>query len=574
MYIWKQKIVVIVSKPKRSMEIRGLASIVWVGGVARIFRLENEGNVTSVANEIIVLIESTLECVVRTGILSGVAWVGSLERIKGISRILVVSIFTWVGKVASVYMVTKNSSNSIQARRSMEIRGLPSIVWVGGVARICRLENEGNVTSVAKEIIVLNESKLECVVRTGILSVVAWVGILGRIKRIRRILVVSIFKRVGRVASVYMITKNSSNTFQSKRSMEIRGLASIVWVGGVARIFRLENEGNVTSVAKEIIVLIESKLECVVRCGKLSVVAWVGSLGRIKRIRRILVVSLFTRVGRVARVYMITKNSSNTFQAKRSREIRGLASIVWVRGVARICRLENEGNVTNVAKEIIVLIESKLECVVRTGILSGVAWVGSLERIKRISRMLVVSIFTRVGRIASAYMVTKNSSNSIQPRRSMEIRGLASIVWVGGVARIFRLENEGNVTSVAKEIIVLNESKLECVVRTGILSVVAWVGSLGRIKRIRRILVVSIFKRVGRVASVYMMTKNSSNTFQSKRSMEIRGLASIVWVGGVARIFRLENEGNVTSVAKEIIVLIEFKLECVVRREYYQVLHE
>ena len=64
------------------MEIRGLASIVWVGGVARIFRLENEGNVTSVANEIIVLIESTLECVVRTGILSGVAWVGSLERIK------------------------------------------------------------------------------------------------------------------------------------------------------------------------------------------------------------------------------------------------------------------------------------------------------------------------------------------------------------------------------------------------------------------------------------------------------------------------------------------------------------
>ena len=87
---------------------------------------------------------------------------------------LVVSIFTRVGRVASVYMVTKNSSNSIQARRSMEIRGLPSIVWVGGVARKCRLENEGNVTSVAKEIIVLIESKLECVVRTGILSGVAW----------------------------------------------------------------------------------------------------------------------------------------------------------------------------------------------------------------------------------------------------------------------------------------------------------------------------------------------------------------------------------------------------------------
>ena len=99
------------------MEISGLASIVWVGGVARIFRLENEVNVTSVANEIIVLIESTLECVVRTGILPGVAWVGSLERIKGISRILVVLIFTRVGRVARVYMVTKNSSNSIQARK-------------------------------------------------------------------------------------------------------------------------------------------------------------------------------------------------------------------------------------------------------------------------------------------------------------------------------------------------------------------------------------------------------------------------------------------------------------------------
>ena len=85
---------------------------------------------------------------------------------------------------------------------------------------------------------------------------------------------------------------------------------------------------------------------------------------------------------------------------------------------------------------------------------------------------------------------------------------------------------------------------------------------------------VSIFTRVGRVASVYMVTNNSSNSFQAIRSMEIRGLVSIVWVGGVGGIFRLENEGNVTSVAKEIIVLIEFKLECVVRREYYQVLHE
>ena len=55
-----------------------------------------------------------------------------------------------------------------------------------------------------------------------------------------------------------MVTKNSSNSFQVRGSMEIWGLASIVWVGGVATLFRLENEGNGTSVAKEIIVLIES----------------------------------------------------------------------------------------------------------------------------------------------------------------------------------------------------------------------------------------------------------------------------------------------------------------------------
>ena len=304
---------------------------------------------------------------------------------------------------------------------------------------------------------------------------------------------VSIFTRVGRVASVYMGTKNSSNSFQARWSMDIRGLDSSVWVGGVAGIFRLENEGNVTSVANEIIVLIESKLECVLRTGTLSGVAWVASLERIKRISRILVVSIFTRVGRVASVYMGTKNSSNSIQAKWNVEIRGLGSIVRVGGVAGIFRLGNGGNVTSAAKEIIVLIESKLECVVRTGILSGVAWVGSLGRIKRICRILVVSIFTRVGRVASVYMVTKNSSNSFQARRSMEISELGSIVRVGGVAGIFRLGNGGNVTSAAKEIIVLIESKLECVVRTGILSGVAWVGTLGRIKRICRILVVSIF---------------------------------------------------------------------------------
>ena len=291
-----------------------------------------------------------------------------------------------------------------------------------------------------------------------------------------------------------MVTKNSSNSIQARWNMEIRGLGSIAWVGGVARIFRWENEGNVTSVAKDIIVLIESKLQCVVRTGILSGVAWVGSLERIKGISRMLVVSIFTRVGRVASVYMVTKNSSNSIQARRSMEIRGLDSIVCVGGVAGIFRLENEGNVTSVAKEIIALTESKLECVVRTGILSGVAWVGSVERIKRISRMLVVSIFTRLGRVANVYMVTKNSSKSVQARRSMEIRGLGSIVWMGGVARIFRLENEGNVTSVAKEIIVLIESKLECIVRTGKLSGVAWRESRKNKKNKQNISGINIYK--------------------------------------------------------------------------------
>ena len=75
------------------MEIRGLASIVWVGGVARIFRLENEGNVTSVANEIIVLIESTLECVARTGILSGVAWRKARKNKKNKQNISGINIY-------------------------------------------------------------------------------------------------------------------------------------------------------------------------------------------------------------------------------------------------------------------------------------------------------------------------------------------------------------------------------------------------------------------------------------------------------------------------------------------------
>ena len=91
-------------------------------------------------------------------------------------------------------------------------------------------------------------------------------------------------------------------------------------------------------------------------------------------------------------------------------------------------------------------------------------------------------------------MVTKNSSNSIQARWNMEIRGLGSIAWVGGVAKIFRLENEGKVTSVTKEIIVLIESKLECIVRTGILSGVAWRESRKNKKNKQNVSSINIYK--------------------------------------------------------------------------------
>ena len=88
---------------------------------------------------------------------------------------------------------------------------------------------------------------------------------------------------------------------------------------------------------------------------------------------------------------MVTHKSSNSTQVWLRRESRRLSSIGWVRIVARIFRLENEGNVTSVAKKTIVLIESKLECVVRTGIWLGVALVGGLGWIKRISRILAIS---------------------------------------------------------------------------------------------------------------------------------------------------------------------------------------
>ena len=93
-------------------------------------------------------------------------------------------------------------------------------------------------------------------------------------------------------------------------------------------------------------------------------------------------------------------------------------------------------------------------------------------------------------------MVTKHSSNSIQASRSREIRGLASIFWIA-----FRLENEGNVTIVAKEIIVLIEWKIEWGARTRILSCVAWLESQGRFKRISRILGISWSAGLGKVLS-------------------------------------------------------------------------
>ena len=323
-------------------------------------------------------------------------------------------------------MVTKHSSNSIQASRSREIRGLASIFWIA-----FRLENEGNVTIVAKEIIVLIEWKIEWGARTRILSCVAWLESQGRFKRISRILGISWSAGLGRVASRYMVTNKSSNSTQVWLRREIRRFASIGWVRTVARIFRLENEGNVTSVVKEIIVLIECKMEWEARTRILSGVAWLASQGRFKRISRILGISWSAGLGRVASLYMVTHKSSNSTQVWLRREIRRFASIGWVRTVARIFRLENEGNVTSVAKEIIVLFESKLECVVRTGILLGVAWVGSLGWIKSIRRILAISIFTRAGNIAGVYVVTKHISNSIQARGGREIRGLACIVWVG-----------------------------------------------------------------------------------------------------------------------------------------------
>ena len=61
--------------------------------------------------------------------------------------------------------------------------------------------------------------------------------------------------------------------------------------------------------------------------------------------------------------------------------IRRLGSICWAASVDSIIRLATVGNVAGVVKEIVVLIVSRLECVARTAILSGVAWVGSPGRL-------------------------------------------------------------------------------------------------------------------------------------------------------------------------------------------------
>ena len=62
-------------------------------------------------------------------------------------------------------------------------------------------------------------------------------------------------------------------------------------------------------------------------------------------------------------------------------------------------------------------------------ILSGVAWLASQGRFKRISRILGISWSAGLGRVASRYMVTHKSSNSTQVWLRREIRRFASIGW-------------------------------------------------------------------------------------------------------------------------------------------------
>ena len=98
--------------------------------------------------------------------------------------------------------------------------------------------------------------------------------------------------------------------------------------------------------------------------------------------------------------------------------IRRLAIIGWAVSVSTIIRLATVGNVAGIVKEIIVLIVSKLEWIARAAILSGVAWVGSPERLSRITGILGTSRLGSAGSVASLYMVTTNNINSIQARIS------------------------------------------------------------------------------------------------------------------------------------------------------------
>ena len=115
-YIWWQTIILIVYKLELVDRIRRLAIIGWAVSVATIIRLATVGNVAGIVKEIIVLIVSKLEWVARAAILSGVAWVGSPERLSRITRILGISRLGSAGSEASLYMVTTNNINSIQAR--------------------------------------------------------------------------------------------------------------------------------------------------------------------------------------------------------------------------------------------------------------------------------------------------------------------------------------------------------------------------------------------------------------------------------------------------------------------------
>ena len=128
--------------------------------------------------------------------------------------------------------------------------------------------------------------------------------------------------------------------------------------------------------------------------------------------------------------------------------IRRLASIGWAVSVATIIRLAAVWNVAGVVKEIVVLIVFNIEWVARTAILSGVAWVGSPGRLSRITRILGISRLASTGSVASVHVVTNNNIKTIPARINWENQKIASIGWVGGVARIISLATVGNVASI------------------------------------------------------------------------------------------------------------------------------